>query len=107
MSHTTPLCHFSSDIYMLSSHEQSLLVLLALLPVFLAVETYTCICVSKQFISWICIMFTLYCVDLGVVIFLLNKAYDYSCYSNFTTYSIYYNTLKIYIKHSPNLQQTQ
>ena len=76
MSHTTPLCHFSSDIYMLSSHEQSLLVLLALLPVFLAVETYTCICVSKQFISWICIMSTIYCVILGVVIYLLNKAYD-------------------------------
>ena len=88
MSHTTPLCHFSSDIYMLSSHEQSLLVLLALLPVFLAVETYTCICVSKQFISWICIMFTIYCVDFGIVIYLFDKAYDCSYNSDFTTYSI-------------------
>ena len=94
MTHTTPLRHFSLDILMLSSHEQSLLVLLALLPVFLAVETYTCKCVSKQFISWICITFTIYCVEFGIVFHLLNKAYDYSCNSYFTTYSIYYNTPK-------------
>ena len=47
VSHRTPLCHFSSDIFMLSSHEQSLLMLLALLSVFFAVETCSTKCVSK------------------------------------------------------------
>ena len=48
-------------------------------------------------------MLTLYCVVLDILFVLLNKAFDYYlCNSDFTTYCIY-NTLKCYIKHSPNL----
>ena len=33
-------------------------------------------------------MFTLYCIVLGILFFLLNKAFDYLYNSDFTTYCI-------------------
>ena len=48
-------------------------------------------------------MFTICCVILGIVFYLLNKANDYLCNGDITTYSIYYNTLKFYMKHSSHL----
>ena len=47
-------------------------------------------------------MFTLYCVTLDILFYLLNKVFDYLCNSDFTTYFIY-NMLKFDIKHSLNL----
>ena len=35
-------------------------------------------------------MFTLYCVILGIVFYLLNKANDYLCNGDITTYSTVY-----------------
>ena len=51
-------------------------------------------------------MLTLYCVILDILFILLNKAFDYLCNNDFTTYCIY-NTLKFYIKHSLNIRFTR
>ena len=51
-------------------------------------------------------MWSLYCVVFDILFILLNKAFDYLCNNDFTTYCIY-NTLKFYIKHSLNIRFTR